>query len=224
MKKTLYIILAFLLCISLCACGNETNNDDNYTTSNDTETPSNTTEETTENNTEANEKYSVGETASTEVIEFTLNSIEFADSVSLSSGDNFLLPCNEGNGNLVPNEGKVFVCFSFSVKNIGKAKLSSTAYRNMSLSYSDGYKFDIDPSHQVVRTDDNFYLIRKEKGLLSLAVLTGEQTYRGYIEVPKEVMENAEVPLAFVIRLQKGEQTTGLVSELYTEYIFDLRS
>lgn len=211
MKKMIALLMALLVCLSLCACGG-----------------GNSVSETTEP-TEATEpsivKFAVGETASTEVIEFTLNSVEFADHLSLTPGDEYLTPISaDASGGLIPNDGKIFVCFSFTVKNIGKVKLGTTAYNTLSLVYSDGYTFEVDPYNTFVRTDDNFYLLQRMNGLLSLDVLSDAQTYRGYIQVPTEVMEHTEEPLELKINLQKDEDDVGLTSDLYTEFVFDLRS
>lgn len=139
MKKFIALILALVLCLSLCACGGGNN-----------------TPETTEATEPSIVKFAVGETASTEVIEFTLDSVEFADHLSLTPGDEYLTPiAADASGGLIPNEGKIFACFSFTVKNIGKVELWSTAYRAMNLVYSDGYTFEVDLSNNAVRTDSS---------------------------------------------------------------------
>ena len=207
MKKIISALLALVLCLSLCACGGGNN-----------------TPETTEATEPSIVKFAVGETASTEVIEFTLDSVEFADHLSLTPGDEYLTPiAADASGGLIPNEGKIFVCFSFTVKNIGKVELDSTAYRTMNLVYSDGYTFEVDLSNNAVRTDNDIYLYRQWTGVLSLDVLSDAQTYRVYVQVPEEVMKNTAEPLDLVISLQKDEDDVGLVSDLYTEFVFDLR-
>lgn len=208
MKRIIALLMALLVSISLCACGG-----------------GNGVSEPTETTVPSVVKFAVGETASTEVIEFTLDSVEFADHLSLTPGDEYLTPiAADASGGLIPNDGKTFVWFSFTVKNIGKVELWSTAYDTMSLIYSDGYTFEVDTHNNFVRTDDNFYLLQRRNGILGLDVLSDAQTYRGYIQVPTEVMENAGEPLELKISLRKDEKNAGLVSDLYTEFVYDLRS
>ncbi|MBE6705819.1 MAG: hypothetical protein E7583_11190 [Ruminococcaceae bacterium] len=58
MKRTIAVILAFVMCLSLCACGN--GNDAPST-------------EATEDTAESTIKLALGETASTDIVEFTLD-------------------------------------------------------------------------------------------------------------------------------------------------------
>lgn len=219
MRTTISLLLALVMCLSLCACG------DGKVTS-PTEAPAKETQALTTEATEAPTDpiviLTVGETASTKVLEFTLDSFTFTDKLDTSGDENYLAPIEE-NAYItrVPEEGKTFVSFSFSIKNIGKEELSILAYSTMKLVYSDGYTFEIDSNNHVVRTDDSYYTKSGRTGLLSPEVLAEAQTYRGYFEVPMEVTENADAPLSFVIELQTDEGPVGF--GMRTEFIYELR-
>lgn len=215
MKKIVSLVLVLVMCLCLCACG------DGKVTAPTEETQTPTTE-ATEAPTEPIVILTVGETASTKVLEFRLDSFTFADKLDFSGDENYLAPIEEHAGiTLVPNEGKTFACFSFSIKNIGKEKLSTLAYSTMKLVYSDGYTFEIDSNNHIVRTDDSYYTKNGKTGLLNPDVLAEAQTYRGYFEVPLQVTENADAPLLFVIELQTDEGPVGFA--MRTEFIYELR-
>ena len=219
MKKAISLLLVLVLCLSLCACGDGKVTSPTEAPTNETQAP---TVEATEAPTDPIIMLTIGETASTKVLEFTLDSFTFANKLDTSGDENYLAPIEE-NAHItrVPKEGKTFVCFSFSIKNIGKEELSILAYSTMKLVYSDGYTFEIDSNNHIVRTDDSYYTKNGRTGLLSPEVLAEAQTYRGYFEVPLEVTENADAPLSFVIELQTDEGPVGF--GIRTEFIYGLR-
>lgn len=216
MRTTISLLLALVMCLSLCACG------DGKVTST-TEAPTTETQApTTESTTEPIVILTVGETASTKVLEFTLDSFTFTDKLDTSGDENYLTPIEEhAHITRVPKEGKTFVSFSFSIKNIGKEELSTLAFSTMKLVYSDGYTFEIDPNNGVVRTDDSYYTRNGRTGFLSPEVLAEAQTYRGYFEVPLEVTENVDAPLLFTVELQMDEGPVGFA--IRKEFIYELR-
>lgn len=220
MKKAISLLLALALCLSLCACGV---GKVTYTTEAPTTETQAPTTESTEAPTDPIVILTVGETASTKVLEFTLDSFTFTDKLDTSGDENYLAPIEEyAHITRVPEDGKTFVSFSFSIKNIGKEELSILAFSTMKLVYSDGYTFEIDSNNHIVRTDDSYYTKNGRTGLLSPEVLAEAQTYRGYFEVPLEVTENADAPLSFVIELQTDEGPVGF--GIRKEFIYELRS
>ncbi|MBQ6935511.1 MAG: hypothetical protein IJN49_03080 [Clostridia bacterium] len=101
MKKTLSLILAITLCFTLCACS-----------SNDTE------EETTstETNTEVVTKYSLGETVSTNLAEFTLENSSLTYYVSNNS-TNYVEPTDTPNTLFAASVGHCYVSVTFTITN-----------------------------------------------------------------------------------------------------------
>ncbi len=100
MKKALSIILALTLCITLCACS-----------SNNTET-----ESTTIPTTEAETKYSLGETVSTNLAEFTLENSSLTYYVSNNS-TNYVEPTDTPNTLFAASVGHCYVSVTFTITN-----------------------------------------------------------------------------------------------------------
>ena len=219
MKKVIPLILALVMCLPLCAYGDGKATSTTEAPTTETQAP---TTESTEATTEPIVILTVGETASTKVLEFTLDSFTFTDKLDASGDENYLTPIEENaHITLVPEKGETFVSFSFSIKNIGKEELSTLAFSTMKLVYSDGYTFEIDPNNHVVRTDDSYYTRNGMTGFFSPKVLAEALTYRGYFAVPLEVTENDDAPLLFAIELQMDEGPFAF--GMRKEFIYELR-
>lgn len=105
MKKLLLLLLSLAMIVSLCACGG-----DGTTNSTPTET---TTPPTTEPPTV---KLSIGETASTDLAEFTLESSQFTYYVSNVS-TNYVEPTEEANTLFAASVGHCYVSLTFTITN-----------------------------------------------------------------------------------------------------------
>ena len=94
MKKTLALLLALVMVLSLCACGSKEE------TQNQTPTTSNeptATEEPTTNSEDIKELFfEVGEEAITPNFTFTVNEIGFSDSICIETGDRIGLYSKSG--------------------------------------------------------------------------------------------------------------------------------
>lgn len=87
MKRIIALLLALMMCLSLCGCGED-------------KTP----------------KLAVGETASTDIVDFTLKDAQFA--VYLSPvGTNFVEPIEDGDTIFTASVGHSFVSMTFTLKN-----------------------------------------------------------------------------------------------------------
>lgn len=101
MKKTLSLILTLTLCFTLCACS-----------SNDTEVETTSTE----TNTEVVTKYSLGETVSTNLAEFTLENSSLTYYVSNNS-TNYVEPTDTPNTLFAASVGHCYVSVTFTITN-----------------------------------------------------------------------------------------------------------
>lgn len=115
-KRYLCFVLAFVMCISMCACGNSS-------------VESETTElETTELETTefdpvtepAITKLNIGETASTDMVEFTLESSALTYYVSNVSST-YLEPTETPNTTYGANVGDCFISLTFTIHNKNRA-------------------------------------------------------------------------------------------------------
>ena len=109
MKKHIAFCFVIVLLISLCSCGGVSSK----TTG---EVPSETT-------------HRIGETVSTDIIDFTLNSAQFAlyaDSSAWSSGDapNYMKPTTEPQDFFVASTGHSFVALTFTINNKDRGTLN----------------------------------------------------------------------------------------------------
>lgn len=112
MKKTISLLLALALCLSLCACGGGTSE----TTKAPTEATQPPTTEATAPPTEPVLKLALGETASTDLAEFTLESSEFTYYVSNVSS-NYVEPTDVPNDLFAASIGYCYVSVTFTITN-----------------------------------------------------------------------------------------------------------
>ncbi len=155
MKNLLMLVLATIMCVSLCACG-------------------------------GGEKkvYAVGKMVSTDCVELTLESFEFAEtynSIGMPDGD-------------------IFAVLNLTVKNIGKTELShfetvdgnsySLMYSGIPcIEYGDGYLFSYD---DMLGSLD---LCSTDLTLGDLKPLSDGMTVEVAIIIPSEVKNNEDNPL-----------------------------
>ncbi len=189
MKKTLSLILALTMCLSLSACGGN------------------------------KDALKIGDTSTTSVVEFTLTRFEYADKLKnatfqtgKSPDPEYLLPTEEEQHNspFVAKDGNVMISFSYTLKNVGKEKLTFPINLGITANYNDGYEFDayvnLIKGEYVILTDTT-----------SLDPLSDMCEGRGYIEVPMEVMENEDAPLLLKINLPcdtNNEKTTQVIYKI----------
>lgn len=197
MKKILSLTLAFVMCLSLWACGAESN-------------PAATDEGKT---------YSLNETAKTDVAEFTLTRFEYAKmlkNASFQTGKDpdpeYLLPTEEvqSNNPFAADERKTMISFSYTLKNIGREALTFPVDLGITADYNDGYTF-----YAGVSVLKGKYVILS--GTTSLDPLSDACEGRGYIEVPMEVMEKKDAPLYLKICLpadNNSEKTSEIVYKI----------
>lgn len=139
----------------------------------------------------------IGETAETDIVEFTLDTIRFADKVSLDYGE-WLKPVN-GSGGLSAGDGNVFVWFSFTAKNLSKEDLSGYDVCTAEIDYNNGYTYG-DGIYTDLAGWSTDSMISKNVGLTSMKPL-GEAEYYGFIRCVSDVKTDRESPLLLIVTL-----------------------
>ena len=180
MKKYISFLLTFIIVISLTGCAQKTESED---------VPP---EEATVHYLE------VGETAKTDTVQFTMDKIQFTDKVGLDS-DCWLKPTNKLGGIISAGDGKVYVWFSFTAKNLSKEEISGYDVCNIVVDYNDGYIYDGGVFSSGYNSSTSSY-ISKNVGLYTLDPLE-EDEYYGYILCIDEVRSNREAPLLLTVTL-----------------------
>lgn len=97
MKKTISLLLALVLCLSLCACDGGS----------------------------SKETYHLGDTVSTDIFEFSLDEATFAYALNNTKGENFFAPkeydaTNDKSNPYVADTGETFIAVKYTVTNIGR--------------------------------------------------------------------------------------------------------
>lgn len=143
------------------------------------------------------EELTLGQTAKTALVEFTLTGIEFAERVSLEVGSYFL---PDSGGTLTPPVGKLFACVSFRVKNVSDGAVAGAQLCSLALDYDNSETFIGE------RFGDH-------NGVLKLLNSREQASLTGLIECPALVGEDNEVPLSIDVTLPdtEGEVTFRFV-------------
>ena len=193
MKKLIGVLLTLCLLGSLVACGS----------SNDDQTPAENGSSNAEESTE--EKiYSLGETVTTDVVEFTLNDCRIADHVGLES-DNWLKP--DPSGSLAAPDGEVFVCLFFTANNISKEEIDGYDVSDITIDYDGGYQYG-DGTY----TGEGMYdwstngSISSNVGLPIIKPLEEASLY-GYIYCADDIKENRTKETYAIVKLPDSKGT-----------------
>ncbi len=128
MKKVMALILAGLLCLLFCACGD--NQTDVYTTNqNETTVPIVQPE---------GDFFEVGKEKVIPNFTFTVNEIGFSDSISIELGDTIGIASNKGD-TVKAKDGYGWLYYSISYKFTGKDKLSAQGQFLASVQYGENH-------------------------------------------------------------------------------------
>lgn len=129
MKKVVSLVLALLMALSLVSCG-----DDKDTTVSPSDSGNVSAEPSAEPSEEPSpspspETYALGETVSTDIVEFTLNEGQLAIALNNTINDSYFLPkeydaTSDARNPFVAAKGHTLVAFTFTVKNTDRASFS----------------------------------------------------------------------------------------------------
>lgn len=214
MKKIISLLLALVLCLSLCACGGDTTAE-----TPETEATQPATTEVTEPPTEAINVVALGEKVSGENLEITIKSFEFAEYLGK---DNTTRVFERDVSWDKPGDGKVFSIFKFDYTNLAKEEVDMVRDVKFTVDYKDGYEFaSFDESKAYIFEDDINGVFRQcclDSGgyVMNLSPLTSGSFFIA-IPVAEIVSTDTESPIQ--IKVDYGTNIKGGASISETVYI-----
>lgn len=176
MKKTKSLILALMMCLSLCACGGN----EKPETNEDVETTIETEALATEPSEPEAIELMLGETYTLPLFDITITGFDFTEKATFPEGGSF---------SLKPQDGYVTANLYYDVNYTGKTKLYSTGFSPALIDYNDGYTFYLETFY--------YYDTGVDAWLNSgdIDPLCPEFSCKACFFVPLEVSENTDAPL-----------------------------
>ena len=198
MKKALSLILALVLCLSLCACSD--GQDKNESTP-PVQTEPGATKDTvpTEEVIAPPIQLQLGEKAKTDLAELVIDDLSFSATVSKYN----LSP--DGDGYWTGDHNTTFACFKFTLTNNSKNKLDLDEICEFSIDYNNGFIYGEKMTGSYADAINAFGYIHYYEGLgqgtsLSFDPLT-PKLCRGCIECPITVAEDESSSFKIVVKL-----------------------
>lgn len=206
MKKFLGVILAMMMCFSLCTCGDDAKSE---------------------------ALYNIGDVIETETFNYTLTNLEFVDGIKCDKGEDFFTPGTEGHNILNAAEGHKLLYFSFEYEYVGKSSLESRCLENVAFVPSITYKdYNLDSSYFVFwrvidgswynLASDVSWTVRQSMGLAySDLIYTYEPLtdkkyeVHGAMSVPLKVFEDTETEMLINFQLLKNIEENNNIFDLY---------
>ena len=148
--------------------------------------------------------HQIGDTVSTDMVEFTLNDCTFTDSLSLSY-DNWLRPGYTGGSMVTGDDDQLFVFFDTTIKNVSTEKATATDLVDVSVKYKDKYNYgDATYSDDVGCSSDS--AIGYSAGMKILEPLKTVDVI-GFVKCAKELRDNLnDVVLVVKLASESGDQ------------------
>lgn len=219
MKKIIAFLLVTLMCLSFAACGSEQSNNSNE-------------QETTEAK-ESVTYYKLGDTVSTDIFEFTLNSAEFTIALNNVNDNNFFTPKeydqqSDAKNPYVAPVGHTYAAFSYTVSNLNRASCEFHNGSFATVNYEGNTYNSLEEGAYYLYADRNYIDVdgkmKTEKAgewysgpAVNLRMDAGEKaTRRAYVDVAADVKDlTADVEITFAIPNSDGSKTefAFLVSE-----------
>ena len=179
MKKAISLLLALVLCLSLCACGdsNDTSKENNSEASTMAPVAEPTETEPTESGTI---ELVLGETYSLPLFDITITGFDFTEKATFPEGGSF---------SLRPQNGYVTANLYYNVNYTGKTQFFSSGFSPAFIDYNDGYIFNLETFY--------YYDSGVDAWLNSgdIDPLCPEFSCKACFFVPLEVSENTDAPL-----------------------------
>ena len=223
MKKALSLILALVMCLSLCACGGGNDPADTPATE---ETKSSTTEATaapteavTTTPTETTNMVALGEKLTGDNIEITVKSIEFA---ALLGKDNTTRVFERDVSWDKPGDGKVYTIIKFEYTNLAKQEVDMVRDVKITVVYKDGYEFASFDEKKAYIFEDNINGVFRQCCLdtggyvMELSPLTSGSFF---IAIPVAEMVSTDTESPIQIKVDYGTNIKGGASVSETVYI-----
>lgn len=219
MKKAISLLLALVVCLSLCACGDSNSN---ATDTPETQAPANE-EPADETQAPANEEpeppaedtiYKLGDAIETDLFKITPSFTGYAYELANWPDENFMTPAGQFSGTspYSANEGKTAMYGEVQIEYIGNEKSDVSLNMSISVDYDNGYIFQGADVHMgnCVSIDGDW----QYDGQMTFEPLSNYNTriLRYCVEVPEQVETNADKSL-LVTFFVNGEP-----------FVFDFRS
>lgn len=219
MKRVLAMLLALMLCLPLCACGGDAEDEVQY--------------------------YKLGETVSTDLVEFTLDEAEFAialvNSSSRDSGWEYYFTPKEYDAEkaaknpYVAAVGHTYAAITYTINNLNRADTRIEGSRDfVTVTYNgedyvpeewDSFRYGSEMHHQEKTEVSNGSVHTYEPGewhaepgtITSMLLLAGEKTsYRALVDIPVEV-ESLTDDFLITFTLPNSDETTSSFTYLVTQ-------
>ena len=209
MKKVLSLLLALVMCLSLCACGGGSTNNTNTENSTPDTNTSNTTPVV----------HRIGDTVTTKMFNCTLGRAEFAEEVGNYRLDGYLLPDGKlavGETAHYAKDGYKLLSFTFELTYLGTTEYSFSLGQSdgmdLMVKFDNTYEFDsfvISGSTFPIGEWDKACELKSGHTMTSLSnpafkFAPLDETvheFRAYIEVPDKVAESIDKPAEIIITL-----------------------
>jgi len=216
MKRAIALLLALMLSLSLCACGGGDSTPE--TTEASAVTTQAPTTEVTEPPTEPAVTLGLGETASTDIVEFTLDAAQLAIALSSVYDNTYCAPKDynaeeDAKNPFVCAKGHTYATFTYTIRNLdrtsfkGKLPLVSAEYKGTTSNKQvDGAEY-IKESEQWRTTGNN--PVTPVYSWNFVLDVGEEKTFRSFIDVPAEA-DSLTDEFLLLVELPNSDGTTSV--------------
>lgn len=211
MKKTLSLLLALVLCLSLCSCGGATDSPETaaVTVPTETEPP----------------MYQIGDTVATDIVEFTLDEAQLAIALSSVFDETYCAPKEynvdeDARNPFVCAKGHTYAAFTYTIRNLdrtsfnGKLPLVSAEYLGVqSDKQVDGAEYNADRNEWITTGNNPTSPVY---GWYFVLEVGEAKQYRSFIDVPVEATDLSDDFCLFA-ELPNSDGTTTTFTYLVTQ-------
>ncbi len=222
MKKLLLILLAFTMCVSMCACGESKSEGDVSASKSISE---NSNEESSIAEPEVTYYY-IGDTVSTDIVEFTLDDAAFAIALVNNSGETYCTPKEydpdkDQKNPYVAKKGQTIVFYEYTIKNLDRTSLKFYVTNLATIKYNETlyegnnqncavYHYDINKYYDQygkLKTEEPYVWHIENTSSGFFVDASAKQSHRTYFIIGTEVSDiNDEFAITFNLPTSSGEK------------------
>ena len=231
MKKRLSLILATVLILSLVACGSD--NGSNETPGNSVNATLPETSNSTVEPEEETQYYQLGDTVSTDIIEFTLDEASMTIALSSVYDENFFTAKeydaqNDADNPYVAPKGHTYAAFTYTVTNLDRASVKFHNGSFASVEYADEIYSELEEGAYFLYQDaeylDSNGKLQKDEANTwhsypseNLLLSVGEtETRRAYVDMTVDV-EDMSSDFKLIVEIPTSDGTKSSFTYLITE-------
>ncbi len=160
--------------------------------------------------------YQVGDTVSTDILEFTLTGFDYVYHLDPKT---YSEKADNSGGSIGPGKDMVFANPEYSIKNIAKESIKSVEVVVFSVDYNDGYKYGMSDGNMCYIVDAPGVLWKwADKGVGQGASMTisplSSETYQAYIPANALIDTDTESPLLLLVTLATSSGTKDFVFQI----------